>query len=129
MSNSFCIYPWIHIQVKPNGQAKPCCRFNHMREEYKDDSNNSVMAQYNVNKQSLYNTPPVFSIYTCMLNMEWILKSGGIEEIEKKNIEKAISSVGSLRATGGYRYQSCPFEIIQALEIKRFKHDTFSNRW
>lgn len=53
MSNSFCIYPWIHIQVKPNGQAKPCCRFNHMREEYKDDSNNSVMAQYNVNKQSL----------------------------------------------------------------------------
>ena len=45
--------------------------------------------QNHVNKQSLYNTPPVFSIYTCMLNMEWILKSGGIEEIEKKNIEKA----------------------------------------
>ena len=45
--------------------------------------------QNHVNKQSLYNTPPVFSIYTCMLNMEWILKSGGIKEIEKKNIEKA----------------------------------------
>ena len=45
--------------------------------------------QNHVDKKSLYNTPPVFSIYTCMLNMEWILKSGGIEEIEKKNIEKA----------------------------------------
>jgi len=42
-----------------------------------------------VDKQSLYNTPPVFSIYTCMLNMEWILKSGGIEVIEKKNISKS----------------------------------------
>ncbi len=42
-----------------------------------------------VDKQSLYNTPPVFSIYTCMLNMEWILKSGGIEVIEKKNIDKS----------------------------------------
>lgn len=45
--------------------------------------------QNHVDKKSLYNTPPVFSIYTCMLNMEWILKSGGIEVIEKKNIEKA----------------------------------------
>ena len=45
--------------------------------------------QNHVDKQSLYNTPPVFSIYTCMLNMEWILKSGGIEEIEKKNINKS----------------------------------------
>ncbi len=45
--------------------------------------------QNHVDKQSLYNTPPVFSIYTCMLNMEWILKSGGIDEIEKKNIDKS----------------------------------------
>ena len=45
--------------------------------------------QNHVDKQSLYNTPPVFSIYTCMLNMEWILKSGGIEVIEKKNIDKS----------------------------------------
>ena len=45
--------------------------------------------QNHVDKESLYNTPPVFSIYTCMLNMEWILKSGGIEEIEKKNINKS----------------------------------------
>ena len=45
--------------------------------------------QNHVDKQSLYNTPPVFSIYTCMLNMEWILKSGGIEAIEKKNINKS----------------------------------------
>ena len=45
--------------------------------------------QNHVEKQSLYNTPPVFAIYTCMLNMEWILKSGGIEAIEKKNHEKA----------------------------------------
>ena len=50
----------------------------------------SILSYKNhVEKQSLYNTPPVFSIYTCMLNMEWILKSGGIEAIEKKNIEKA----------------------------------------
>ena len=30
--------------------------------------------QNHIDKQSLYNTPPVFSIYTCMLNMDWIVK-------------------------------------------------------
>ena len=50
----------------------------------------SILSYKNhIEKQSLYNTPPVFAIYTCMLNMEWILKSGGIEVIEKKNFEKA----------------------------------------
>ena len=27
-NKSFCVYPWIHMQYKPNGQPKPCCRFN-----------------------------------------------------------------------------------------------------
>lgn len=33
--NSFCIYPWIHMQLKPSGQAKPCCRFDHSK--YRDE--------------------------------------------------------------------------------------------
>ena len=50
----------------------------------------SILSYKNhIDKQSLYNTPPVFSIYTCLLNMNWIVKSGGIELIEKQNIEKA----------------------------------------
>lgn len=54
MSNSFCIYPWMHIQVKPNGQAKPCCRFNHMRNEYiVEKQGHSLMKPYNVNNMSL----------------------------------------------------------------------------
>ena len=25
---NFCVYPWFHLQVKPNGIIKPCCRFD-----------------------------------------------------------------------------------------------------
>ena len=54
MPNSFCIYPWMHIQVKPNGQAKPCCRFNHMRNEYMvENQGYSTLKPYNVNNMSL----------------------------------------------------------------------------
>lgn len=38
---------------------------------------------------SMYNTPPVFSIYTAMLNLNWLKSKGGVEEIEKENKAKS----------------------------------------
>lgn len=38
---------------------------------------------------SMYNTPPVFSIYVAMLNLRWLKSKGGVAEIEKENTEKA----------------------------------------
>lgn len=40
-------------------------------------------------KDSMFNTPPVFSIYTSMLNLRWLMKNGGVEGIEKVNEAKA----------------------------------------
>ena len=38
---------------------------------------------------SLLNTPPVFSIFVCMLTLRWLKKIGGVAAIEKINNEKA----------------------------------------
>lgn len=38
---------------------------------------------------SMYNTPPVFSIYVAMLNLLWLKDQGGVEGIEKVNIKKS----------------------------------------
>ncbi len=40
-------------------------------------------------KGSMFNTPPVFAIYTCMLTLKWVKENGGIEAMEKRNEEKA----------------------------------------
>lgn len=45
--------------------------------------------QSHINARSMYNTPPVFSIYVAMLNLRWLRLKGGIEEIERENIAKA----------------------------------------
>jgi len=42
-----------------------------------------------IDKDSMFNTPPVFAVYTSMLTLEWLKENGGITNIEKKNIEKA----------------------------------------
>ncbi|MGB2398651.1 MAG: 3-phosphoserine/phosphohydroxythreonine transaminase [Flavobacteriaceae bacterium] len=40
-------------------------------------------------KESMFNTPPVFAIYTSMLTLEWLEEQGGIAVIEKHNRAKA----------------------------------------
>jgi len=50
-----------------------------------------AMSDYRVYKadNSMYNTPPVFAIYTTMLNLLWLKDHGGVAAIEQKNIKKA----------------------------------------
>lgn len=38
---------------------------------------------------SMYNTPPVYSIYVSMLNLRWLKAKGGVEVIEQENMIKA----------------------------------------
>lgn len=49
------------------------------------------MLQYETfaKEQSLYNTPPVFAIYTSMLTLRWVKANGGLTGMAKRNEEKA----------------------------------------
>lgn len=42
-----------------------------------------------IEKESMFNTPPVFAVYTCMLTLEWIIEQGGLAAMEKRNRDKA----------------------------------------
>ena len=42
-----------------------------------------------VEKESMYNTPPVFSIYVAMLNLRNLLANGGVKAMEARNNAKA----------------------------------------
>jgi len=40
-------------------------------------------------KESMFNTPPVFSIYVSMLNLRHLMKTGGVAKMEERNQAKA----------------------------------------
>lgn len=42
-----------------------------------------------IEKDSMFNTPPVFAVYTSMLTLEWLKDLGGIKFIEKVNQQKS----------------------------------------
>ena len=46
--------------------------------------------QTHIDKESMFNTPPVFSIYVAMLTLKWIKRLGGLTAIEQKNREKVV---------------------------------------
>jgi phosphoserine aminotransferase len=65
-----------------------------VKDEQLGKSSSSFMPSYldlkqQVDKESMLNTPPVFSIYVSLLNLRNLLANGGVAEMEKRNIAKA----------------------------------------
>ena len=64
-----------------------------------------TMLQYGIHadNQSMYNTPPVFAIYVMRLVLAWLLKQGGLAEIDRRNARKADKLYAAIDRTGFYR--------------------------
>ncbi len=64
-----------------------------IRDDLVGQADESVPTMFNyqthADNGSMYNTPPTYSIYICMLVLEWLKGLGGIPAIEKINREKA----------------------------------------
>jgi phosphoserine aminotransferase len=63
-----------------------------------------TMLDYGTHTQnnSLYNTPPVFAIYVMRLVAKWLIAEGGLEEIGRRNSEKAKVLYDTLDSSGGF---------------------------
>lgn len=69
-----------------------------------------TMLNYNthVKERSLYNTPPVFSIYVMRLVLKWLIAEGGLEGIKARNEEKAALLYDAIDASDFYRGHAAP---------------------
>jgi phosphoserine aminotransferase len=69
-----------------------------------------TMLQYPIHadNKSLYNTPPVFTIYVMRLVLAWLLRQGGLAAIEQVNARKADTLYAEIDRTGFYRAHAQP---------------------
>lgn len=51
---------------------------------------------------SLYNTPPSFTVWMTLLTLQWIKSIGGMKEIERRRDEKADIIYNAIDNSGGY---------------------------
>ncbi len=53
-------------------------------------------------EKSLYNTPPVHSVYVMNLVLKWVIEQGGVAALEKRNADKAGLVYQTIDASGGF---------------------------
>lgn len=63
-----------------------------------------TMLRYDIQAKndSLYNTPPCFSVYMVNLVLRWIKNNGGLEAAEERNAKKAAVIYDAIDNSGGY---------------------------
>ncbi|MEH7381577.1 3-phosphoserine/phosphohydroxythreonine transaminase [Bacillus sp. JJ1533] len=68
------------------------------------NSNLPTMLDYNthVKSNSLYNTPPTFSIYMLSLVLDWVKEQGGVPTVEAKNKKKAALLYQTIDESDGF---------------------------
>lgn len=59
--------------------------------------------QTHVEKDSLHNTPPCFSIYVLALMTRWVKTQGGVAALEQRNRAKAAKLYAAIDGSGFYR--------------------------
>ena len=67
----------------------------------------------------MFNTPPVFAVYTSMLTLEWLKEQGGVSAIEKHNEAKAKLVYDEID-------RNSAFEGFAAKEDRSFMNATFN---
>lgn len=69
-------------------------------------------------KDSMFNTPPVYPVYVSMLNMQHMLKAGGVEAMQRKASERASMLYAEID-------ESPLFEGVAAIEDRSQMNATF----
>ena len=68
---------------------------------------------------SMFNTPPVFAVYTCLLTLRWIEQQGGLDAIGNRNVAKATHLYGEID-------RNSKFEGFAATEDRSDMNATFN---
>lgn len=82
------VYAGAQKNLGPSGVTVVVIRED-MLERIQRDLPKMLRYDTHVKADSLYNTPPVFSVYMVKLVLEWLRDQGGLAAIERRNREKA----------------------------------------
>jgi len=95
------VYASAQKNIGPSGVTVVIIR-DDMMDRIKDGVPTLLNYRTHVEKQSLFNTPPVYGIYVLGLVMKHIKKQGGLDAVEAMNREKAGLLYGTIDELDGF---------------------------
>ena len=82
-------YGGVQKNIGPAGMVIAVIRKDLIRDDVLPGTPTMLKFKTHADAQSLYNTPPCYTIYICGLVFQWLKKQGGLEAMAKRNEEKA----------------------------------------
>jgi phosphoserine aminotransferase len=95
------VYAGAQKNLGPSGVVAVAIKES-LLERAREDMPSMFSYKIHAANNSLYNTPPCFSIYILDLTLEWIKKQGGLQGMQKINEEKARILYEAIDSSGGY---------------------------
>lgn len=89
VSDYAMLYGGVQKNVGPAGMVIDIIREDLIRDDVLPGTPTMLKFKTQADKDSLYNTPPCYTIYICGLVFKWLKKMGGLSEMKKRNEEKA----------------------------------------
>ena len=83
------IYGGVQKNIGPAGVVIVIAREDLITDDVLPGTPTMLKWKTQADADSLYNTPPCYGIYICGKVFKWLKKMGGLEEMQKRNIEKA----------------------------------------
>jgi len=101
-------FEWNNVAYLYAGAQKnlgiPGVTLSVVRDDFIEQNDNSTYLNLSklINKDSLLNTPPTFSIYVLKLVTDWMLNTGGIKFFEEQSIENSTAVYSLLHKNADY---------------------------
>lgn len=83
------LYGGAQKNVGPAGVVIAIIREDLIREDVLPGTPTMLRYKTHADAGSMYNTPPTYGIYICGKVFKWLLQMGGLEEMQRRNVEKA----------------------------------------
>ncbi len=95
------IYAGAQKNIGPSGVVVVVVRKD-LLERSSDKLHTYMNYKIHVENETMYNTPATFGIYIAGLVFKWLLDMGGLDEMYRRNVEKAKILYDAIDASGGY---------------------------
>ncbi|MCK5457459.1 MAG: 3-phosphoserine/phosphohydroxythreonine transaminase [Melioribacteraceae bacterium] len=113
------IYAGAQKNMGPAGAALVIVK-NSLLDRAPDELHTYLNYNTHVEKGSMYNTPPTYTIYIMGLVYKWLLKNGGLDAMQKVNEAKAKLLYDAIDNSGGY------YKGAAAVEDRSLMNVTFN---
>ena len=99
------LYGGAQKNVGPAGVVIAIIREDLIREDVLPGTPTMLRYKTHADAGSMYNTPPTYGIYICGKVFKWLLQMGGLEEMQRRNVEKADILYGYLDSSKVFHNQ------------------------